>query len=854
MAGALELFSMAAKLVLEKTEYDKGVDDADKTGKTLSENLSGYMEKAKKVIAGLFSVVAIKQAAKAVWDLATSTAEAGDRIDKQSQAIGFSRQAYQEWGYILQQNGASIDSLNGAMRAMNNAISGNSAETASALSKLGLSAAQLQSLSPEEQFDAIVKALQQMPEGAEKSQIAMQLLGRGAQSLMPMLNSSSDEIDDLRQRAHDLGLIMSDEDVDASVAFGDALDDLRSVWTALQQKFGAQMLPTFTKGLVAAANALGRITTSVEEAFKTGDWSGVFETITEEIRNLLPGLIDTIVNIATGIVENADKIVDLAVSIVEGLADGLLKAVPKLVQKLPQIFKSIVSGVLNIGKSLGNSFIDVLNNVFRLNLPHLDNIRWPTWDEVKQAATVAWDAIKRGLTAVFKFIFGETEDGGIKWPTWDDVKAAATAAWDAIKAGLSSIFKFIFGETEDGGIKWPTAEEAGQKFAGAVSAMWEGVKTAAKAILKFIFGDGSEDGGIEFPDASTIWPKINAGLTALWDGIKGFARGILKFMFGESEDGGINFPEPSVIWEKISGAFDTFWSGLGSLLSGAAKWVLQLFGLPEETVDEIVSYFNTWWDMVRECLETAASWVLSLFGFVSDDEVAQHFKNWWSGADGSGGVKALINKLCNWTLALFGLPPVDDAVQSVVDWWNGLVADIEAGLDAVFFTLGLPSIADIRKRINDWWQDIIKGIKLSITSTWEGFWGGSSNNFVPEGSKFGGGRSGGGGSLGDNYISFGRYRPGSNAKGLNYVPYDGYRAILHRGETVLNQSQGREWRQNNSGGINDHELYEAVSSAVAEAVASIQINMDSVAVGNAVTKQVSRNIYQDQYSRRYTTR
>lgn len=778
MAGALELFSMAAKLVLEKTEYDKGVDDADKTGKALSENLSGYMEKAKKVIAGLFSVAAIKKAAQAVWDLATSTAEAGDKIDKQSQALGLSRQAYQEWDYILSQSGASIDSLRGSMRAMNNAISGNSAEAASALSKLGLSAAQLQSLSPEEQFDAIVKALQQMPEGAEKSQIAMQLLGRGAQSLMPLLNSSTDEMEDLRQRAHDLGLIMSDDDVDASVAFGDALDDLNKVWTALQQKFGAQMLPTFTKGLVAAANALGRITTSVEEAFKTGDWSGVFETITEEIRNLLPGLIDTIVNIATGIVENADKIVDLAVSIVEGLADGLLKAAPKLVQKLPQIFKSIVSGVLNIGKSLGNSFIDVLNNVFGLNLPHLDNIRWPTWDEVKQAATVAWDAIKRGLTAVFKFVFGETEDGGIKWPTWDDVKAAATAAWDAIKAGLSSIFKFIFGETEDGGIKWPTAEEAGQKFAGAVSAMWDGVKTAAKAILKFIFGDGSEDGGIEFPDASTIWPKINAGLTALWDGIKGFARGILKFMFGESEDGGINFPEPSVIWGKISGAFDTFWSGLGSLLSSAAKWVLQPFGLP----------------------------------------------------------------------------PVDDAVQSVVDWWNGLVADIEAGLDAVFFTLGLPSIADIRKAIIDWWKDVVSGIHLGITSFWDGIWGGSSNNFVPDGAKFGGGRSGGGGSLGDNYLSVGRYRPASNAKGLNYVPYDGYRAILHRGEAVLNQSQGREWRQNNSGGINDQELYQAVSSAVAEAVASIQINMDSVAVGNAVTKQVSRNIYQDQYSRRYTTR
>jgi len=86
---------------------------------------------------------------------------------------------------------------------------------------------------------------------------------------------------------------------------------------------------------------------------------------------------------------------------------------------------------------------------------------------------------------------------------------------------------------------------------------------------------------------------------------------------------------------------------------------------------------------------------------------------------------------------------------------------------------------------------------------------------------------------------------GSHASGLNYVPFDGYIAELHRGETILNQAQGREWRQNNSG-INQQALYSAVASAVAAAVSGIQINMDGRAVGNAVTDQVSRNIYRQQ--------
>ena len=93
---------------------------------------------------------------------------------------------------------------------------------------------------------------------------------------------------------------------------------------------------------------------------------------------------------------------------------------------------------------------------------------------------------------------------------------------------------------------------------------------------------------------------------------------------------------------------------------------------------------------------------------------------------------------------------------------------------------------------------------------------------------------------------------GSHAKGLNYVPWDNYVANLHRGEMVLNQSQARDYR-NNANGINGDALYRIIADAVAGAVEGIQINMDGTLVGNAVTKQVSRNIYRDQFSRRFAT-
>ena len=44
-----------------------------------------------------------------------------------------------------------------------------------------------------------------------------------------------------------------------------------------------------------------------------------------------------------------------------------------------------------------------------------------------------------------------------------------------------------------------------------------------------------------------------------------------------------------------------------------------------------------------------------------------------------------------------------------------------------------------------------------------------------------------------------RGNSGSHATGLAYVPWDGYRAELHKGEMVLTAEQAENYRQGNSG-------------------------------------------------------
>lgn len=440
----LEIFRLVGRLVLDKQQFDQDAKSADSTGKNLSDNLGGYFEKVKKILKGLATAAAIKKVASAVWDLAKTTSQAGDRIDKQSQALGLSRKGYQEWDYILRQSGADIDSLGMAMRTMNETISGNSAETASALSTLGLSAAHLQSLSPEEQFEEIVKALQKLPPGAEKSRLAMQLLGRNAQSLMPLLNSSADSVEQLRQRAHDLGLIMSDEDVDASVAFGDALDDLNAVWGALKNKFGAQLLPAFTTGLIAAANALGRISNAVEDAFVTGDWSGVFSTINQEISSLIPGLVDFIVGAVNGLFENADEVVGIAVNIITGITNGVVNALPVLIEKLPSIVNTIWEGLKSIVTNLGNLIIDQINAVFGTNIPSFDVI--VDWVQNK------WQDVQNAITTVKEWVGDTAHKIAVAWKSTVDEWTQTIGDWLSGKITFKDL-ALKFTSTVDGWIK-----------------------------------------------------------------------------------------------------------------------------------------------------------------------------------------------------------------------------------------------------------------------------------------------------------------------------------------------------------------------------------------------------------------
>lgn len=180
--------------------------------------------------------------------LINKTIEAGDRIDKMSQKIGMSRQAFQEWDFIMSQNGGSVESLQMGYKALANQMGGvqkGSKDSIGYFKKLGVAVKDNhgQLRKQEDVFNDTVRALQNMKNPTEKAIIANKLFGKSAIEMKPLLNQTSESVDTLRKRANDLGMVMSDEAVDASVKLTDSIDAIQRSFSAFGNQIGAQLVP-----------------------------------------------------------------------------------------------------------------------------------------------------------------------------------------------------------------------------------------------------------------------------------------------------------------------------------------------------------------------------------------------------------------------------------------------------------------------------------------------------------------------------------------------------------------------------------------------------------------------------------
>lgn len=362
------------------------VGDAAREAGDKAEKASGGWSVLKGTLADL-AASAIKTAASAIGDTAkemiTGAAEYGDTIDKMSQKMGMSSDAYQEWDFVLQHCGASIESLKPAMKTLATAAESGS----DAFAQLGISQEQIAGMSQEQLFDATIAGLQNVTDETQRTYLAGKLLGRGATELGPLLNTSADDVADMRAQVHDLGGVMGSDAVKAAAAYQDSLQNMQYAFSGLNNNISGELLPTLTLimdgvtkmltgGGDEVAAAVGDLVVSLSgqltaqaprmmsvaltfiAALVTGLLSALPDLMGAAIElvgalllglaDQLPGIITAAMSALLGIVdtitspESITLLIQAAMQLMLALARGLITAIPQLIDAVPGIITNLV--------------------------------------------------------------------------------------------------------------------------------------------------------------------------------------------------------------------------------------------------------------------------------------------------------------------------------------------------------------------------------------------------------------------------------------------------------------------------------------------------------------------------------
>lgn len=222
---------------------EKEAKKLQKQAKDLSKQLGGGIKKAATVCGAAIGAVGV-----ATQQLVSRTMEAGDRVDKMSQKIGMSRKSFQEWDYVMSQNGSSVDVLQIGYKKLASTMDGavrGSKDSVATFKQLGVRIKDNNGAlrNQEDVFNDAIRALQNIQNPTQKAILANKLFGKSAIELKPLLNQSADSVDKLKQRANDLGMVMSDEAVDASVKLTDTMDSIRRGMGGIGNYIGAKFLP-----------------------------------------------------------------------------------------------------------------------------------------------------------------------------------------------------------------------------------------------------------------------------------------------------------------------------------------------------------------------------------------------------------------------------------------------------------------------------------------------------------------------------------------------------------------------------------------------------------------------------------
>ena len=279
----------------------------------------------EKAIDGVIGKV--KDAANFLPNLVKEVAETGHHFELMSQQMGMSVQSISQLDYIGKMTGTSVQGINMMMFRFGMTLdttAGSTGKVAQGLSKIGLSADDIKKMGKDEQFFTIFNKLNELPNEMDRIAVGTDIFGRAFRRNAQL---ASQNMDEMRQDAINMGLVISDSTAKMATAFEHTTEKIEMYWKGMWRNLGSAMLPYGLAIENALLDANRSIIGAMRQLFSGGEFDDIATSATVVI-------VDVIKNGAKVVADWIVKSKPLLDRIVVFLRDELVPAVQSLWQEI----------------------------------------------------------------------------------------------------------------------------------------------------------------------------------------------------------------------------------------------------------------------------------------------------------------------------------------------------------------------------------------------------------------------------------------------------------------------------------------------------------------------------------------
>lgn len=758
----MDVFNLYAKLSLNTSEYEKGVEKAKGGASSLMDVFSGTVlgnavTDGLRNIANGFVTIG-KMATGAAISIGKSSL---DSYGEYEQLIGGVETLYKDSAKVVEQY---------AKRAFKN---------------VGMSANDYMETSTSFAASLVSSLAGDTNAAAEMSNMAISdmadnwnKMGSSVQSVQDAYRGFSKQnyvmLDNLK-----IGYGGTKTEMERLLADADALNAKQGVYT----KYSIDNFSDIVQAIHVVQTEMGITGTTADEAAST--IQGSTASVKSAWENLLTGIADPEQNFQ-GLM---DDFVNSFVTAGNSIIPRIKQIVPTLIDGLSEIVTQLAPYVSSIIMELEPTIEEGLQALFG----GLSSVASELQPIVADVFSFFGDAIISGLTSAI-----ENSDFSFLLDIFDNVKTAVEEVVPLIEKIAPALV--IVGAVAKG---W----EIGKKLQSIVT----GFDEAKVAVSLFSMGlsdteiaQGALNGTLKASEvvaglltgkislmtlAQTAAEKAQAAFNAVLAANPialvivaiGALVGILAVLYAKNED---FRNKVNASWDAISAKIQEVVAFVQPYVEAAmqviGQVVTQVITDLTPVIQSIGEAFSAAWSLVQ----TVWSWASAFFQAIFQTIVvifapfAPIISGFFQGA------WIIIQSIWNVAVSFF---------QTVFDLITGVFSTIDAVLSGDFQS-AWESIQGIFEGVFDFFstvgQNVVDGIKGGIAAVWgglvsfvQGLWDGIKSIFVINASD----------------VKNNTGSDGSHAGGMDYVPYNNYVANLHRGEMVLTADEAEAYRRGNSG-------------------------------------------------------